>query len=485
MGIAIGLVLLMFALALMVAKANHKEKQVGKDREVPFPVPGFLNTILVLGALVAMSHTVFKGAMFYAEPGFIYHVRTIMGKEIVVDSVGYNFSWFGRVNAWKKAMTVQAIEGSGGDNLENAEGDNGGTSATLDPLRIQFLDQVDAATSATARFRLPTDQDTFLSLAHEYRSPENFLRTALIPAFKETLHATGSLMTAEEYYAGGRTEFNNEFERQMADGIYIVKRMQKRVSDETINQDASANASKSDQDSFGSQEKVVSVVEKQYDDNGTLKRKKQKFVDFGVQVVEARITDTRPNQSFVKRMQLKQKASADRAIAKEQRIQEVEQRLLAIAKGDREVAERQAKAKVEQIQKTTEAETEKQLALTSASKLKEQAAIEKETAQLQLEKARIDAQRIKTLADAEAYQKKAVMQADNALDQKLQAEIAIQKVWAEAYAKRQVPATVFNSGGNGKGGVPVGSDTATMNFMQLMTLDAAKRLNYERDIKAK
>ena len=52
-------------------------------------------------------------------------------------------------------------------------------------------------------------------------------------------------------------------------------------------------------------------------------------------------------------MGLRQQAAADRAIAREQRVQEEEQRLLAITRGEREVAERQAAAKVEQIQKTT------------------------------------------------------------------------------------------------------------------------------------
>lgn len=76
-------------------------------------------------------------------------------------------------------------------------------------------------------------------------------------------------------------------------------------------------------------------------------------------------------------MRLRQQAAADRAIANEQRIQEEEQRLLAIAKGERELAERQAQAKVRQIDQTTNVEIEKQLAITSANKLKEQAEIDR------------------------------------------------------------------------------------------------------------
>ena len=440
---------------------------------MPFKsVAGFV----VIGLVVLI---VGNKSIFYAEPGYVYHVRTLMGNEEVVSDVGYQFYLFGRWNSWKRALTVQAVRG-GSETLDYVEVESSETSAALPPQNIMFLDQVDANAQATVRFTIPTDKESFLHLAHEYRTPENLLRTALIPAFKETLQANASLMSAEEYYSGGRTEFNTEFENQMINGIYIVRReevSQKRVGEIK----GSANvAMGTDQQDYGDDSKVVFVVRKMTDEAGIPLRKSQRFIDYGVTVVEARVTQMDPNQRFVERMQLKQKASADRAIAREQRVQEEEQRLLAIARGEREVAERQAKAKVDQIQRTTEAETEKQLAITQAQKQKEQSEIEKETAQIQLEKARIEAETRRTLADAEAYQKKAVLQADNALAQKLDAEIEIQKIWAQAFANRKVPQYVF---GGGDGGTPTGSDGETRAFMQMLTLDAAKRLSYERDVK--
>ena len=135
-------------------------------------------------------------------------------------------------------------------------------------------------------------------------------------------------------------------------------------------------------------------------------------------------------------MRLRQQAAADRAIVNEQRIQEEEQRLLAIAKGERELAERQAQAKVRQIEQTTNAETEKQLAITSANKLKEQAEIDRERSVILSEKAKIDAEAVKVAVDTDAHAEAAVLEVDNALAQKLEAEISIQRVWADAYAKR-------------------------------------------------
>lgn len=443
------------------------------------PVIKLLSKSLV-GALVALLALIFvlSRSVFYAEPGYVYHVRTILGAEHVVSDVGYQFFFFGRWNAWKRSLTVQAVTG-GSDVMDYAEVENSEDSAALPPQNIMFLDQVDANAQATVRFLIPTDEVAFTRLAHEYRTPENLLRTALIPAFKETLQANASLMSAEEYYSGGRTEFNNEFENQMTNGIYVVRREEENLA-QLRRQKGTANvALGTEQEDFGDETRVSFVVNKVRDSDGQPLRKRQKFVDYGITVVDARITQMNPNQRFVERMQLKQKASADRAIAREQRIQEEEQRLLAISRGEREVAERQAKAKVEQIQATTEADTQKQLAITEAEKLQAQANIQRETAKINLEKAEIEAQTLRTLAEAEAYQKKVILQADNALAQKLDAEIQIQRIWAESFAKRAVPQYVFGANGN----TPTGSDSEARMFMQMLTMDAAKRLSYERDLK--
>ena len=122
---------------------------------------------------------------------------------------------------------------------------------------LVFLDQVDANVSATARFELPSDQDQFLRLARQYRTPENLLRTELIPAFLETLGATAALMSAEDYFQGGQTEFNSEFQRQMEDGIYLVRRIEQTVPVESPRA-GTANASLGeDQEDYGESTKTV------------------------------------------------------------------------------------------------------------------------------------------------------------------------------------------------------------------------------------
>lgn len=432
------------------------------------------------GGVLMFITTVFNGMFFYAEPGFKYHVRTILGEEKMVSDTGYNMYLFGRYNAWKNAMSVQASATGGGEIV--AERDGAQMSANLTPKSLVFLDQVDAFVSATARFELPSDEEAFLRLARQYRTPENLLRTELVPAFEETLGATAALMSAEDYFQGGKTEFNNEFQRQMEDGIYLVRRIEQQVSSGQKRTGSANAALGEDQEEFGEDTKTVFVVQKLLDETGQPRRKAQSFAKFAISVTSARVTDVNPNTKFKDRMALRQQAAADRAIAREQRIQEEEQKLLAVARGEREVAERQASAKVIQIERTTDAETEKQLAITAAEREREAARIAKEQSEILLEKARIDAEAVEVAADAEAYAKSQILAADNALAQKLEAEIEIQKLWADAFSKRNVPQYVFGGTGSGSGGSPVGSDDEAQRLFQILTLQAAERLDYDRQI---
>lgn len=445
--------------------------------ETPSIIPKAIASV----ALFTFSYAMFFGTFFYAEPGYQYHVRTIFGNEKMVDDVGYNAYIFGAYIPWKKSMSIVAkaqYEGVDEDRTEATVENNRMASSILGPVRTIFLDQVDSQISATARFMMPSDEPQFLAIARQYRTPDNLINTTLLPAFRETLQANAALMGAEDYFAGKRTEFNIDFEAQLKDGLYLVRRKEIIQRAPQNQGPATANASlETDQRAFGEDDKVVFVVEKLLDEGGMPIRKAQSYMLLGITVVESRITDVVPNREFSDRMKLKQKASADRAIAREQRIQEEEQELLAVAKGDREIAEERAAALKEQIKQTTEAETTKQLAITAANQKAEAAVIDEQRATTLLNIAKIDAQAVEVAADAEAYKKREILSADNALAQKLEAEIKIQAAWANAYSKRPVPTTVFGANGEGAGTI-----NEVQQFLQLKTVEAAENLGYSRNV---
>jgi hypothetical protein len=68
------------------------------------------------------------------------------------------------------------------------------------------------------------------------------------------------------------------------------------------------------------------------------------------------------------------------------------------------------------------------------------------------------------------------MAADGALQQKLAAYVETQKVWADAFAKRNVPTTVFGASG-------ASGDSDASAFMQMMTLQAAKQLSVSTEVR--
>lgn len=416
-----------------------------------------MNGIQKIGVMVGVGVLALVGGfnqMFvYNEAGYQTHIRTIGGTESVATDVGYAWKGFGRATPWKQAQTVQFVTGQ-------ADGED--ISGAVENYKIVFLGNVDGVVEASTRFRLPQGEQ-FLKIAQEYRTPENFIATALTPAIKETLQTTASLMSADDYFAGARSEFGSEFENQLRSGQYIIRRNEvKKVSNQVGEE---------------GQVRTEFVTEKMSDSKGAPLRKQQQFISMGVDVVEARITNVDPNPQYKQRMQKVQSALAELAIARQDRLKEEEQKLLVTARGQKEVEQKRQETLRDQIERTTQAETAKKLALIDASRQKESAEIQKLTSAELLEKARIDAQATKVAADAEAYAKQAVIQADGALDKKLAAYVSVQKAFADAFSKAPVPSV--NMGGNDG----TGRGSEAQDFLSLLTVKAAKDLQLDMNIK--
>lgn len=448
--------------------------------EIPSGAPSKLSLFKYVGvpALVAaIGFVSFNGVFFYNEAGFATHVRTIFGEEKIVDDVGYATKWFGRATPWKKALSVQSVLTEA---LEiDDSSDNDSLGATIEAFPIVFLGNVDAKVESSARFRLPSGEQ-FLKIAQEYRNPENFIKTALVPAIKETLQATASLMSADDFYAGARSEFAAEFENQLNDGLYLIKRKEIRGPRGHLPSQTAILQAGTEQGNFGDNNASQFVTEKVMDSKGIPVRKQQQFRKYGVEVVEARITNVDPNPQYKQRMVKVQQALAELAVARQNRLKEEEEKLLVTARGEKEVEARRQETLRDQIEQTTQAETEKQLAVINAEREKQRAEIEKQTAELLRDKASITAQATKITADAEAYARKAVIEADGALQPKLDALVQINKVWAEAASQAPVPGVMMGGSGNG---ASTSRQDEIGQLMGILATKAARDLSLDMKVK--
>lgn len=418
---------------------------------------------LVIGGGSAL---LFDEVFFYNEAGQMAHVRTIFGEEKVVEDVGYATKWFGRSTAWRRTIGVQSSLQT--DDQQSAPGLL--HSAVLDNLPIVFLGNVDAKAEFSTQFRLPSNE-AFLKIAQEYRTPENFLQRALLPAVKETLQATASLMSADDYYSGNRSHFGAEFENQLRNGLYLTSRKEIRISRDHLPSQTAILQSGTNQGSFGDNTATRFVIEKRLDKNGQELRKPQQFRLFGVEVVDARVTHINPNPQFQERMVRVQQAQAELAVARQNRLKEEEEKELVSARGAKDVEAKRQESLRQQIERTTEAETEKQLTLINAERENRRAEIDKQTAELLRDTARVNAEATKISADAEAYAREAQLKADGALQTKLEALVEINRAWADAAARAPVPNVMMGSADTG-----VGRQDEISKLMSVLATKAAQDL---------
>lgn len=417
-----------------------------------------------LGTLIAVS-----GSVSYNDAGYCQHVRTIFGSEDAVCDTGWYFSGWGNATAWPHFITVA--------HTTEVEADGSSVSG---PYNVRMSDNWTGDVIQTTRFGIPQDRDQFLKLARDFRSPERLISTTLRPSVTTAIDTVANMFTMEQYYSGQmRDQFKSEFKDTLTKGQPKIKMVEKEVTNPDPAQAAASDSEfAQDTSSVGDTLVKIMVAEKVLDGSGKEIRTIPEYLQYGILVSQAILEKIDADPAFEEQQKKRKDAVSRRVIAKEQRLEQEEQRLLEIAKGDTDIAVRQAAAKTEQIQATTDAETQKKLALIAAERQREEARVAKETAAIYLDRAKIDAEAVTVAADAEAYAKKAILEADGALAQKLAAWTEAQKVWADAAARINVPATVIGSGGGTAGNALGTVDT----FMQMLMIKTAKDLQVDPSV---
>lgn len=427
-----------------------------------------LTTALTGVALLTVSF----GAVSYNDAGYCQHVRTIFGTETAVCDTGWYVSAWGTSTSWPHFITVQ--------NTLDVEADG---SAIYPPYKVRLADNWNGDVTQATRFGLPQDSSQFLKMARDFRSPERLITTMLKPAVTSSLDSVSNMYTMEEYWAEGkRDEYKSEFAQAVTKGRAEVKQVSLNEAGGVIRGRAAPSDSAAVQDDSVIEDTEVRRVymEKVQDASGNDIRIPHDYAEYGIVVSQAILENLDPDDKFEERIQARKDAASRRIIAQEERREQEEQRLLAIQKGETDVAVRQAAAKTEQIQATTEAETQKKLALIAAERQREEAEIAQQTAAINLERARIDAEAVQVAADAAAYEKRVILEADGALAQKLEAWLSAQRAWADAASKIKVPATVI-AGGSGNDGSALGT---VDQFMSMLMVKTARDLQVDTAIAA-
>ena len=416
---------------------------------------------IMLGLVVGIS-----GAVRYNDAGYNQHVQDIFGNETAKCDVGWYFEGWGRSTPWPHYITIA-----------NTRDPNAAGSAVSGPYPIRMADNWNGDVTQVTRFGIPRDCEAgdgsqFIAMHREFRSAERLITTTLKPVVTASLDSVSNLFSMEEYYAGGKRDaYKTEFRDAVIKGRPVVRQvtsMNAKLTAITNGQAPNDDPNSADTSDVGETQVRRIIMEKVLNADGSVKREQHSYPQYGITVSSAIVENLDPDDLFEKQIQDRKDAASRRIVAQEERREQEELRLLELQKGETEIAKKQAAARTVQIERTTNAETEKQLKLIAESQIKETAQIALETSEIKLEQAKIDAEARQVAADAAAYEKAALLEADNALALKLDALVQMNRDNAQALAKRQVPTNVIYTGGSEGGAIGANDEIANIAATQML-----------------
>jgi regulator of protease activity HflC (stomatin/prohibitin superfamily) len=384
-----------------------------------------------------------SGAFFYAKPGYSYMVQYPWGTQVAKMKPGYNTKWWGDTIPFSKIITVRKTHRS--DKTSDTP------TTKNNATRVRFMDTVQGKASLTARFRTPTNERQFINMAVDFKSQENLINNTLEPHTMESVKNAARELTAQDYVSGAASTFESNFQDQLTNGIVILTRETKTDAKKRM------TIVNEGQREIQQNQVIVERVKRAIKKDGTTLRKPNPLIEYGITVTQALVEHVEPHPDFAQRLkaQMAQAAEANLERLKAQKAEQEKRRI--IAEGEAKKANEQVKMEMEQV-----------IALTKAETQKKQELINKEQAEITLEKEKLRAESITVIAKAKADARKLQMQADGSLEQKLKAWVEAQEVWAGAIGdKKLVPDTVIGNDGN---------KTSANQYIDLLMANQAKQL---------
>lgn len=366
------------------------------------------------------------------------------GEQIVQFSPGLFYAgFFAKEKEWPNQISVMYQQDAANLELE----DNG---IEVGKINIRFNDATTAQVKGITQYILPSDEKEMILIHNTHRTPVSLVSKRLAPYTQECLASSSQLMSSEKHYGGGRAQMAQDFMDQLKEGVYLLSTEERMAYD-----------------SLARERKRVYFTEIQKDSKtGAPRRKLSSIKEYGITVADAAITDVDYEEKVDEKLVKIIDAVTKSSISKQELMTAQQQTLTAKAQGEQKLVEIEYQQKQEQTKQVVSAQTK--VAVAAQDKLQQT---------IQAEAAEQEARKIKILADADAYKKRTVIQADGALEQKLKAWTTAEQYKWEAFGKFQgsiVPQIQTGSAGGGTG-------SNALNFMELMGAKAAKDLALDLD----
>jgi len=394
----------------------------------------------LVGLALAIIVFVAINPFSWNEAGNRTIVTTASGKQFVQYDAGMFYAgFFSKKVEFPNQISVSYKEDKADYDLED-------NTIEIGKVSIRFNDATVASVTGIVQYVLPSGEKEMLDVYNTHKTPEALVKRRLAPYTQECLQSSSQLMSSEMHYSGGRAQMVQDYLDQLKNGAFLLK-----ISEANIF------------DSIEKTNKKVYATIMQVDKNGTPKRKFSSIKEYEISVGDAQVTDVDYEEKVDQMLAKKIDAATKASISKQELMTAQQNQLTAEAKGKANLVTIEYQQKQEQTKQVVAAQTQVELAKQD---LDRQAIMEKAALK--------EASKIKILADANAYEKQRDIQANGALEQKLEALVAINTVWANNFGKYTgniVP--TWMSGGSG------GTSNGFQDQMNLMNLKIMRDLNVD------
>lgn len=313
-------------------------------------------------------------------------------------------------------------------------------------LAVRFYDGGTAELAGSISWLMPADHASIIKIHRDFRSPEAFETQAIRRSMESAAIFSGPTMTSFESAAGKRGDLLSILNDQTIGGVY------KTNSKKVIAKDAAGV------------EKEMTVLEIVTDSKGRPERAQHSYVqEYSAVLMPMTISGIHYEKRVEDQIVQQQNATNAAVIAKANAAKAEQDAITIEAQG--RAAATKTKWDQEQINAKTIAEADAKV------KIAEAAAKEAEL----FKKSEI------LRGEGEAARKRLVMEADGQLDKKLEAIVAINRLYADAVAKARPgawsPSVVM-------GGTTGGSGNNAMSLIDLLTAKTAREVGVDLGVRA-
>jgi len=379
-------------------------------------------TLIVFSVIALVVAISYSGKM-YEENGageILVIQHPISGQLDVYTTPGTYSQYLGTATHYKKRSQVWFSK-------MNSQGDT-----TDQSIKIRFNDGGHAQVSGSCALELPTDIASVIKLHTMFGSQESIEHDLVETVIQKSIYMTGPLMSSKESYAEKRNDLISYIEDQSANGVYRTTQTDEKQLDPLTNA-----------------EKIVTVVKISTDKSGKFLR----------QEIVSPIEQYRLKLSNLSINSIDYDANVEKQIVDQQKLtMQVQTAIASSKKAEQDALTAEQTGKAGAAKAKWDQEVIKAQLVTEAQQQKEVAALAAQTAIL-------DAQKTRTDADAQAYANARLVSAGLSPIDRAEYEMKTRIGVATALSGITLP-TTYMGGGTGNGNTSMLEAILGANLLQ-------------------